>query len=205
VSDHGEEFWEHGWTAHGHSLYQELTHSLFFMWNPKLLPAPRRVTEPVQLVDVMPTVLELLGLKSPDMVQGQSLVPLAKGRPFHRRTPVMTSRYAHPHAKPNGLVPENRINTFAAVETNWKLIYREKGKDVGLSRVELYDRRTDRGETKNVAGEHPQDVERMMTELGKWLDAQKQIRAVLGKGTRSVLDQQTLDQLRSLGYIGGKP
>jgi hypothetical protein len=44
----------------------------------------------------------------------------------------------------------------------------------------------------------------MMAALGKWVDAQKQIRAVLGKGARSTLDQQTLDQLRSLGYIGGK-
>jgi hypothetical protein len=116
----------------------------------------------------------------------------------------MTSRFAHPNAKPNGFVPENRINTFALIEANWKLIYREKGKEVGLNRVELYDRRTDRTETNNVAGAHPQDVERMMAELGKWVDAQKQIRAVLGKGARSMLDQQTLDQLRSLGYIGGK-
>jgi len=205
ASDHGEEFWDHGWTAHGHTLYQELTHCALMLWNPKLLPAPRRVAEPVQLIDVMPTVLDLLDLKSPDVVQGQSLAPLAKGRPFHRRTPVMTSRFASPQAKPNGLVPENRVNTFALVEANWKLIYREKGREAGLSRVELYDRRADRAEARNVAGEHVQDVERIMAELGKWVDAQKQIRNVLGKGARSVLDQQTLDQLRSLGYIGGKP
>ncbi|HXB71659.1 MAG TPA: sulfatase-like hydrolase/transferase [Candidatus Acidoferrales bacterium] len=204
VSDHGEEFWDHGWTAHGHSLYQELTHCVFLMWNPKLLPGPRRVAEPVQLIDVMPTILDLLKLKAPDIVQGQSLLPLATGRPFHRRTPVVTSRFAHPSAKVNGFVPENRINTFALIEANWKLVYREKGKDAGLNRVELYDRRTDRAETNNVAGAHPQDVESMMAELGKWVDAQKQIRAVLGKGARSTLDQQTLDQLRSLGYIGGK-
>jgi arylsulfatase A-like enzyme len=204
VSDHGEEFWDHGWTAHGHSLYQELAHCVFLMWNPKLLGNARRVSEPVQLIDVMPTVLDLLSVKAPEIVQGQSLVPLIKGTPFHRRTPVMTSRYAHPNAKPNGFVPENRINTFALIERNWKLIYREKGKEVGLTRVELYDRRTDRAETKNVAAEHPDDVERLMTELGKWLDAQKQLRAMLGKGARSTLDQQTLDQLRSLGYIGGK-
>ena len=55
VSDHGEEFWDHGWTAHGHSLYQELTHCVFLMWNPKLLGSARRVSEPVQLIDVMPT------------------------------------------------------------------------------------------------------------------------------------------------------
>lgn len=204
VSDHGEEFWDHGWTAHGHSLYQELTHCVFLMWNPRLLPVPRRVDEPVQLIDIMPTVLDLLSLKTPNIVEGQSLTPLIKGRPFHRRSPVMTSRFAHPNAKPNGVLPENRINTFAVVEANWKLIYREKGKDVGLNRVELYDRRSDRAETHNVADAYPQDVERMMSELGKWLDAQKQIRAVLGKGAPSMLDRQVLDQLRSLGYLGGK-
>jgi len=44
----------------------------------------------------------------------------------------------------------------------------------------------------------------MMTELGKWLDAQKQLRALLGRGARSTMDPETLEELRSLGYIGGK-
>ena len=79
------------------------------MWNPKLLPAPRRVTEPLQLIDVMPTILDLLELKTPDVEQGESLVYLAKGRPFRRHTPVMSSRLANAQAKPNGPVPENRI------------------------------------------------------------------------------------------------
>jgi arylsulfatase A-like enzyme len=202
VSDHGEEFWEHGWTAHGHSLYQELTHGVFVMWNPKLIPTPRRVTETVQLIDVMPTVLDLLSLKVPNVVQGQSLVPFARGQHFQRRGPVMTSRYASPHA--HGMVPENATDTVALLDTNWKLVYRDKGKSVGLNKVELYDRRTDRGETNNVAAQHPQDVDRMMTEIGKWLDAEKQIRTILGRGTKATMDQQTLDQLRSLGYLGGK-
>ena len=112
VSDHGEEFWDHGWTAHGHSLYQELAHCVFVMWNPHLLPTPRRIDNPVQLIDVMPTVLDLMGVKIPRMVEGQSLVPLARGQTFRRRSPVMTSRFAHPGAaagrtypgKPNGYV-----------------------------------------------------------------------------------------------------
>lgn len=202
VSDHGEEFWEHGWTAHGQSLYQELAHGVFVMWNPKLIPAPRRISEPVQLIDVMPTVLDLLGLKIPDVVQGQSLAPFAKGQPFQRRSPVMTSRYASPHA--HGLVPENGTDTVAMLDANWKLIYREKGKQAGLKKIELYDRRSDRGETTNVASQHPQEVDRMVTEVGKWLDAEKQIRSILGRGATATLDTQTLDQLRSLGYLGGK-
>ena len=58
VSDHGEEFWEHGWTGHGQSLYQELAHGVLLMWNPKLIPTARRIVEPVQLIDVMPSVLD---------------------------------------------------------------------------------------------------------------------------------------------------
>jgi len=204
VSDHGEEFWEHGWTSHGHSLYQELTNGVFLMWNPKLIPTPRRVAEPVQLVDVMPTLLDLLDVKIPDVVEGQSLAPFAKGQPFQRRGPVMTSRFADPEARKIGVVPENRVDAVALLDASWKLIYREKGKEAGVNRVELYDRRADRGDTKNVAAGNPQQVDRMMTEIGKWLDAQKQIRNLLGKGAQATLDPKTIEQLKSLGYLGGK-
>ena len=114
----------------------------------------------------------------------------------------MTSRYASPHA--HGFVPENGTDTVALLDGNWKLLYRDKAKEVGLKKVELYDRRTDRGETKNISAEHPQDVERMMSEISKWMDAQKQIKSVLGQGAKATMDAKTLEQLRSLGYLGGK-
>lgn len=204
VSDHGEEFWEHGWTSHGHSLYQELTNGVFLMWNPKLIPVSGRIHEPVQLIDVMPTVLDLLGVPIPGVVEGQSLAPFAKGQSFQRRGPVMTSRFADPAAKKIGFVPENRVDAVALLDADWKLIYREKGKEVGVSRVELFDRRSDRGDTQNIAAQNPQQTGRMMTEIGKWMDAQKQIRRILGEGGKATLDRQTLEQLRSLGYLGGK-
>jgi arylsulfatase A-like enzyme len=204
VSDHGDEFWEHGWTGHGQSLYQELSHGVLVMWNPKMIPTPRRVTEPVQLIDVMPTVLDLLGLTIPDVVEGQSLVPFVKGQPFQRRGSVMASRFAHPYSRHNELAPENRIDSVALVNASWKLIYRDKGQSVGLARVELYDRRKDGTDAKNVAGEHPQEVERMMSEIGKWTKVQKQVRNLLGRGAKATIDQQTMNQLRTLGYLGGK-
>ncbi|MBZ5593136.1 MAG: sulfatase-like hydrolase/transferase [Acidobacteriia bacterium] len=202
VSDHGEEFWEHGWTAHGQSLYQELTHGVFVMWNPGLIQRARRISEPVQLIDVMPTVLDLLGLKIPDLLQGQSLAAFVKGETFRRRGPVMTSRYAHPDSKPGG-IPENRIDTVALLDATWKLVYRANGKEVGLNKVELYDRRNDRGETKNIAASHPQEVDRMIMEIGKWTEAEKQIKSTLSRGPKATMDAKTLEQLRSLGYIGG--
>jgi arylsulfatase A-like enzyme len=205
VSDHGEEFWEHGWTGHGQSLYQELAHGLLLMWNPKLIPRPGRVGEPVQLIDVLPTVLDLLRIKIPGVVEGQSLAPFANGQPFQRRGPVMTSRFAHPYGQHDELDPENHIDSVALLDANWKLVYREQGKLAGLNRVELYDRRSDRGDTKDVSAQNPREVDRMITGIGKWMAEQTRIRSVLGRGAKATMDRQTLDQLRSLGYVGGKP
>ena len=205
VSDHGEEFWEHGWTGHGQSLYQELAHGVLLIWNPKLIPAPRRIADPVQLIDVMPSVLDLLGVGIPAGVQGQSLAPFAMGQPFQRRGPVMTSRFAHPYSQHDELLPENHIDSLAFLDADWKLIYREKGKEVGMNQVELYDRRADREDTSNVAARHPQEVDRMMAGIGAWMDAQKQIRSTLGRAGKAAVDQNTMDRLRSLGYLGGKP
>jgi arylsulfatase A-like enzyme len=174
------------------------------MWNPKLIPSPRRISEPAQLIDVAPTVLDLLGLKIPEVVEGQSLAPFAKGQPFQRRSPVMTSRFADPEAKKIGFVPENRIDAIAFLDANWKLIYREKGDEAGVSKLELYDRRTDREETKNLAAQNPREVNQLLAEITKWTEAQKQIRKFLGQGAKANINRQTLEQLRSLGYIGGK-
>ncbi len=203
VSDHGEEFWEHGWTGHGQSLYPELTHGVLLFWNPKLIPTPRRIAEPVQLIDLMPTILDLLRLPTPNVVEGLSLAPFAVGQTVARRTPVMTSRYAHPYSQQNESLPENHIDSVAMLDASWKLIYREKGKDAGLRRVELYDRRRDPRESNDIAASNPVQVEKMMSRIEQWLEAQKQVHQALGGGAKALLDRQTMERLRSLGYLGG--
>jgi hypothetical protein len=70
-----------------------------------------------------------------------------------------------------------------------------------LNEVELYDRRTDRKDLHNVAGEHPELVNRFRKELFTWIEEQKQIREMLGPRGSRALDAQTIDKLRSLGYI----
>lgn len=202
VSDHGEEFWEHGWTAHGQSLYTELAHGVFLMYGPKLIPKPLRVSEPVQLIDVMPTILDLLGLPMPEMVQGQSLAGFVRGQPFHRRGAVVSSRFASPHFL--GHVPENGTDIFTMMDANWKLIFRPRAKKVHLKEMELYDRRADPKETRDVAAEHPQQAEQIRREIGRWIDAQDRIRGSLRGGGKATIDAKTMEQLRSLGYLGGK-
>ncbi len=200
ISDHGEEFWDHGWTAHGQSVYQELTHCVLVMSCPRLFAA-RRVSEPVQLIDVMPTVLEVLGIKAPDLIEGQSLAPLLRGRPFQRRGLVMSSRFAA--VKPMGLIPENSTDSFAIIDSKWKFIYRNKAAKAGIPKVELYDRVADRSERHDVASANPREVEHMMTQFVQWIDAQNKIRSLVGPNGGTQLDRQTLERLRSLGYLGG--
>jgi arylsulfatase A-like enzyme len=202
VSDHGEEFMEHAWTGHGSTLYQEQTHAVFMMWNPKLFPTPRRVAEPVQLIDLMPTVLDLLDIPVEGVVQGQSIAPLALGQTFARKSPVMTSRIPQVATSPVP-VPENLTRTFARLDPQWKVIYRSDAKRAGLNEIELYDRKADPGDQNNVAAQNPQVIEKFMPEIRQWIDGQQQVSKMLGPGGKSTLDAQTIERLRSLGYIGG--
>ncbi len=78
--DHGEEFLEHGGLGHSHALWEELVHVPLVLWGPDLAPA--RISAQVRLMDVAPTLLELVGLSRsiPSVTQGQSLVPVIAGR-----------------------------------------------------------------------------------------------------------------------------
>ncbi len=77
VSDHGEEFWEHGGYEHGHTLFDELLKIPFVVRAPTLPPGAV-VDAPVSLLDVTPTLLDLLDL-SFDGLDGVSLVPAMRG------------------------------------------------------------------------------------------------------------------------------
>jgi arylsulfatase A-like enzyme len=81
-SDHGEEMGEHGFNfAHGCDLFEQNVHIPLIVKLPAGMAAPRgaRTTAPVSVVDLLPTVLELLGEPRPAALQGRSLVPLLTG------------------------------------------------------------------------------------------------------------------------------
>ncbi|MBA2321618.1 MAG: sulfatase-like hydrolase/transferase [Deltaproteobacteria bacterium] len=81
-ADHGEEFWEHRGFEHGHTLFDEVLRV------PLVIRAPgiegRRVAAPVSLLDITPTVLDLVGARAPDL-DGVSLVPAMRGEPDAER------------------------------------------------------------------------------------------------------------------------
>lgn len=79
LSDHGEEFFEHGGFEHGHTLYNELIKVPLIITLPGRIPANERVTDHVRLIDIAPTVLDLLGIPPVRHLEGASLKPLLAG------------------------------------------------------------------------------------------------------------------------------
>jgi len=62
VSDHGEEFFEHGGLGHRRTLYEEVVRTPMLLRMPRVLPVNRTIAGPVSLADLLPTTLDLLGI-----------------------------------------------------------------------------------------------------------------------------------------------
>jgi arylsulfatase A-like enzyme len=83
TSDHGEEFKEHGGLSHSRRLHEELVRVPLLVWWPGRIPAGTVIDEPVQTVDVLPTVLDLVGVEPVPGLPGRSraarLMDVARG------------------------------------------------------------------------------------------------------------------------------
>jgi arylsulfatase A-like enzyme len=81
TSDHGEEFWEHGKTMHGRTLYDEVLRVPLLVRFPRGTgpTAGARVAAQVGGIDILPTILESVGLPAPDDIAGRSLLRAAAG------------------------------------------------------------------------------------------------------------------------------
>lgn len=76
-ADHGEAFGEHGKVWHAQSLYQEEIHIPLMMHIPGV--KPMRITEPVSLMDIAPTILSVSGVAIPETFKGDDLMTLVRG------------------------------------------------------------------------------------------------------------------------------
>ncbi len=161
TSDHGEGLGDHGVFLHATSpprLYEEITHVPLIIKPAKtwMLPRRRVIDAPVELVDLMPTVLDLVGSPPVSSAQGRSLVGAMKGdEPLDLERPVFSETRGYG-------------STVRSVRRlDWKLILRET--DGGAERkVELYDLASDPGETHDVAAAESRAVEELTSLLREW-------------------------------------
>ncbi len=199
ISDHGEEFLEHGKLRHGQTLYGEMTNVPLIIWGSGRVPTAV-VSETVQSIDLMPTLLELSSLPLPEGIQGQSLVPLLQGGASSsewRRRPAVSER-ATPPTGPHLAGVE--IDSFAVVADGWKLIHHPR-RPGGWPEYELYDHRSDPLDLLDLAASKPEIVEQLARELESWHEQALAARLVAEETTPEGLSSEELQRLRSLGYI----
>jgi arylsulfatase A-like enzyme len=185
TSDHGEEFGEHGWKGHDETLYEEVLHVPLILRAPGLVPVGVRVPHHASLVDLMPTLLELLGVAAPRLLHGRSLVPFL-ARPDRDGDQVVFAE----------LVKRKKKTRLIGARTPTRMWIWH---DPPTVPPEVYDLAADPGEKRNIA----------TPELLAEGEALRHRYESLGRGatlrpptlTTPTLDPETQRKLKALGYV----
>ena len=177
MSDHGEEFREHGKMLHGRT-YRETAHVPLILRFPEAAWHGVRIPTQVRLIDIVPTVLDYLGLPTREDMHGASLLPLAQeGGP---------SRPAYTEGG----------NSYGVRANDWLLVT-----DLDLKNHEVYDTVNDPGETLDLAGEFPQREDMLARALAGIVSLAETGRQQGAEGKPTRLDRRTKEALKALGYI----
>jgi choline-sulfatase len=180
LGDHGESLGEHGEEQHGFFVYDADVRIPLILAAPAL-PA-RVVNDQVRIVDVMPTILQLLGMEVPKPVQGRSLLPLVRGEPLALVAAAETW-YPRHHYGWSELtsIRDGRYHFIAA------------------PRRELYDLQMDPGELHDIAPDNPARADALERALRAFL---AQASANRAPAAPRPVDPDVEERLRSLGYVG---
>jgi len=181
ASDHGEEFWEHQSIGHAHAVYEELLRVPLILRLPGVLPAGLRVESDVGLVDLAPTILDLLALPVEDGLQGESLLPSLAAESAHSRR----AHFAYAAKPPTESVTFGR----------WKLVL-----DAATvpPAPRLFDLERDPGERVDLAAAHSVVV----GTLAQMLRTEHARGAALGERQAAPVElpPAVRENLRALGY-----
>lgn len=183
LSDHGEGLGDHGELEHGLFLYDETIRTALVVKLPHGKCAGQRVSTPVQHIDLVPTVLDLVGAPRPPGLRGRSLRALLErgeddtgGAGFYAE--ALYGRYHYGWS-----------DLSALTDARFRFIK--------APRAELYDLDTDPAERRNVAGERAQTVLAMRSALDRLSSG-----ASIDKP--SAMPKEDLERLQALGYIGSQ-
>jgi arylsulfatase A-like enzyme len=202
TSDHGEELGEgaprgYSFLGHGHSLYDELLHVPLVFRGLTAQPVAKRFEWQVRSIDILPTILDDLGVAKPDTVQGQSLLPMIRGKDS-------VDRAAYSEATTYGTERESlRTPAFKYVHRiSYGEITEPSVHDFPLTPLhELYDLRHDPGEIHNVAGSQPA-ILRRMERVMKMVRPSSPLSMKEEESTPVVsMSPEVIENLRRLGYI----
>jgi arylsulfatase A-like enzyme/predicted negative regulator of RcsB-dependent stress response len=181
VGDHGEGLTEHRERWHGYMLYNSTLRVPLIVSVPSRVQSHRRISDPVSLIDLAPTVLDCLDLPGLSPVSGRSLKPAIQGEPLPAKACYGVAKEV--------FLEDGWSPLSCVITADWKYIQ--------TTRPELYDLRNDPGEEVNLAE----------TQSEMMLALQQQLVELEASGvrykTRSVsLSERDRSNLAGLGYLG---
>src|SRR5229473_2141958 len=181
VGDHGEGLGEHHEDTHGIFLYDSTTHVPLLVKLPNRREAGKEVEAQVRTTDILPTILELLGLPIPETLDGASLTPFFTGSETTPRTVFGQTDYP--------------------LRFEWaplRSVRKEGFKFIEAPKPELYDLRSDPRELHNEYEPWNADVQKLRKTLVELNEASP----ASGKHQSFAVSADTIDELHALGYLG---
>lgn len=180
TADHGEAFLEHGHIGHGKTLFEELVRVPLIVVLPEGEGGGRKISSPVSIVDIYPTILNWAGIALPPGLEGKSLLPYLRGE-APDRGPVYCEL--------------QRGRRLEAVRSgDWKLIRKIKKKKRQL----LFNLRDDPGEKKNLFKEERDRARTLSKLLDSWKGRETNFQAPRSAGK---LGRAKRKKLEALGYL----
>ena len=185
AGDHGESLGEHGESKHGFFIYNATLHVPLIVKFPRGQNAGRVVADSVSLVDIFPTVLQILQAGDPGTakVQGRGLLSLILGKAAGYRPEIYAETY------------------YPRLQFGWselRALITGKDKYLLAPKQELYDYKADFPESRNLALEKSVVANQLRDRLR---DLIGRYSAPSASSARSNLDPETREKLRSLGYV----
>lgn len=197
TSDHGDEIYDHGGWQHSHTLYNELIRVPLIIKFPYQKFKGKRVSKNVRLIDIAPTVLDVLGFDSSEFkMDGKTLISVMKGKEKEERK-CFSEIYYDPE-KPHIL------QRISLVYGNYKLIVNQiipewkKFFDYPPPPqypFELYNLRNDPHEKNNLYREDSKIAKEMLEMIKEY---KKKTPPKVEKG---IIDEELKSKLKALGYI----
>ena len=180
LSDHGEGLGDHGEQEHGLFVYEEAIHVPLIIKQESNAGAGRRVTDLVQHIDVVPTILDLVKAPGSSLLRGRSLKPVLEG---------------------TGHLPEPKVYSealYARYHFGWSeltALTDDRYRYIKAPREELYDLQLDTRERTNIAGERPQARQALRGALDR-------VAAGATIPAPSQISADARERLQALGYVG---
>ncbi|MDA2929288.1 sulfatase-like hydrolase/transferase [Acidobacteria bacterium AH-259-O06] len=187
LSDHGESLGEHGESGHGFFIYDSTLRVPLIVRPAQTFSISQKlVKQVVSLVDVMPTVLQMVGLRGPSHLQGRSMIPMMLGK----------------EARDIGLYAESYIPQLHFGWSPLRSFRLGRYKFIDAPRPELYDVVEDCGEKMNLFSERPVLAKQYREQLEEFV-SKYQPRD--GAHAAAGLGRATSEKLAALGYVKLSP